>query len=882
MGCNLRWSALSSALAVSFIVLFPACLVIVTPGVEGAVVVDPSVQEIFTQSGGPFYSSLAIGPLDVVHVSFRDRSSLDLDHATDLTGSWAITTVDNARGIGDHSSIAVDADGRVHVSYWDQTDDDLRYAMYSGGGWVLTTIDSGTAGWNSSIAVDSQGGVHIAYSSGSGLKYATDASGSWEIATIDGSGGAYPSISVASDGQACVLYSVGSDLRYAAGSSGWTSTVVTSANGRSGSLALDSQDHAHICYMAASGLWYGTNKDDSWNLRQIEVGAMGDTAAIALSSSDRSHIVYVKDDGDVDRIRYATDLGGSWSTHDLDVSRGPPASPEHFYLGSQDAVAVDSQGRVHLTYSNGSDDSETSSLRHASFVPRVVTAPGSPTNLAGTPGDARVQLSWSAPSNNGGSPIIGYRLYWSLSSGGPFTAITIAGTSFLHSGLLNGHSYYYKVAAVNAVGESSSSTMVSATPMEPPSAPSAPGGLTARGGVNNITLNWTLPADDGGQAITGYKVYRGSTSTSLSYLDISTARTYQDTSVTAGRAYFYQVSAVNSVGEGSKSSVVSGSSFVRPAVPGNFTASGGNGYITLTWVAPGSDGGSVVTSYRIYRGTSEASLSLLNSTGNASYTDLAVTVGTTYHYAVTAVNAVGEGDRSATATTAPTVAPSAPSMPQEVHAALLGENLRITWSPPARDGGSAVTSYQIYRGVSPNALLFLASTPALEHLDTTAVRGITYYYAVAAINVIGEGARGSVASAAVPLPSLPAPPLDLVARAESGKAYLTWSAPDSNGGSPVIGYRIFRGATPEMMAFIATADGTSYEDFGLQDGGTYIYAVAAVNEVGEGERTDGVAVTMPTNPLVASPMWFLASVGVATVSGSVVYLIVHRMRSATR
>jgi titin len=519
---------------------------------------------------------------------------------------------------------------------------------------------------------------------------------------------------------------------------------------------------------------------------------------------------------------------------------------------------------------------------HASFLPRVVTAPESPTNLGATPGDARVQLSWSAPTNGGGSPITGYRLYWSTSSSGPFTAFSVAGTSYLHSGLQNGQSYFYKVAAVNAVGESSPSTAVMATPVEPPTVPIAPGGLTARGGVNNITLNWTLPVDDGGRAITGYKVYRGITSTSLSYLAASTARTFQDSDVTAGRVYFYQVSGVNSVGEGSKSPVVSGSSFVRPSVPGNLTAIGGNGYIALTWASPWSDGGSIVTSYHIYRGTTEASITLMNSTENASYTDLAVATGTIYYYAVAAVNAVGEGTRSATVSTTPTVALSVPSMPQGVQAMLSGENLRVTWYPPARDGGSAVTGYQVYRGVSPSALLPVAVSSALEYVDTTAVRGMTYYYAVAAVNEVGEGARSGGASGAMPLPTLPAPPLDLVARAESGKVFLTWSAPDSDGGSPILGFRIYRGTTLETMEFFATAEETSYEDFGLQDGGTYIYSVAAVNEVGEGERTDGVAATLPTNPLVASPMWFLASVGVVTVAGSAIYLIVHRMRSATR
>jgi hypothetical protein len=159
---------------------------------------------------------------------------------------------------------------------------------------------------------------------------------------------------------------------------------------------------------------------------------------------------------------------------------------------------------------------------------------------------------------------------------------------------------------------------------------------------------------------------------------------------------------------------------------------------------------------------------------------------------------------------------------------------------------------------------------------------MTYYYVITAVNVIGEGPRSGGASVGVPLPSLPTVPLDLVAKAESGRVVLTWSTPAFNGGSPIIGYKIFRGTSPGVMDYIASTEGTTYEDTGLQDGMVYYYAVTAVNEVGDSERTNAVTATLPTNPLVASPIWFLAAVGVATAIGSAAYLVVHRLRSATR
>jgi len=80
-----------------------------------------------------------------------------------------------------------------------------------------------------------------------------------------------------------------------------------------------------------------------------------------------------------------------------------------------------------------------------------------------------------------------------------------------------------------------------------PTAPGAPT-LSASAGNAQVSLSWTVPAD-GGSAITGYKVYRGGAL--LATLGVTT--TYTDSGLANGQAYSYQVSALNSVGEGAKS-----------------------------------------------------------------------------------------------------------------------------------------------------------------------------------------------------------------------------------------------------------------------------------------------------------------------------------------
>ena len=87
------------------------------------------------------------------------------------------------------------------------------------------------------------------------------------------------------------------------------------------------------------------------------------------------------------------------------------------------------------------------------------------------------------------------------------------------------------------------------------------------------------------------------------------------------------------------------SSIFPPSAPRNLRGEAKDGYIELLWDAPANNGGANITAYKIYRriGTEEM---LIATVSDTSYQDKNVTANITYHYRVSAVNAVGEGTKS--------------------------------------------------------------------------------------------------------------------------------------------------------------------------------------------------------------------------------------------
>jgi len=174
-------------------------------------------------------NSLAVDRNGVSHVSYHlsDFGYDALMYATDGSGAWTSSVIDNNGAQGYANSIAVDNDLHVHVSSYNNNNGTLSYSTNKTGAWVVTrNLANKPIYLASSIATDAGGNAHIGslyYTGyGSGVMYFTNAYGAWIAPMVDEDGD-YSSIAVDSQGGVHLVYSysfsigptVGSGIRYA-------------------------------------------------------------------------------------------------------------------------------------------------------------------------------------------------------------------------------------------------------------------------------------------------------------------------------------------------------------------------------------------------------------------------------------------------------------------------------------------------------------------------------------------------------------------------------------------------------------------------------------------------------------------------------------------
>ncbi|CAK9003288.1 Titin (Connectin), partial [Durusdinium trenchii] len=466
-----------------------------------------------------------------------------------------------------------------------------------------------------------------------------------------------------------------------------------------------------------------------------------------------------------------------------------------------------------------------------------------------------VEIQWMAPSNNGGMPISGYKVQRANHDTYFFGTVQCLQTDNTYLTILpeNQHSCLddtaflcpsrkckYRVLAINGVEDDNFadvSPYLVATAANLPIPPSTVTRDDPPSTKTAIEVQWppvTSEADTGGALVIGYRVYANTgIDDSLSLVfdgsGSPSVRSFKHTGLTPGRRYWYQVSSVSSVGEGTRSGIFTFLAAEPPTAPlqPRFVTAG-FGSITIGLDPPPSDGGSPIVRYAIYHndGTVNGLLSTQVLVCDMSRTEFAVPnllLGRDYQIQIQAhadcptgtgsslheYDASGlcvndadctlPGDRSDIALYTATDVPDVVAL-AKVDGTQTRTAVTFRWAAPGNDGGSPITSYEPYRDdglggdfvrvdvlptnyFEPDTAL---SVTGNEYKYSGLVTGRRYNFFMAACNKRGcrSGSIYGPLTAAAP-PNQPDPPMTTGTSASPPAINFTWTPPE-NGGMPIL------------------------------------------------------------------------------------------------
>jgi fibronectin type 3 domain-containing protein len=417
-------------------------------------------------------------------------------------------------------------------------------------------------------------------------------------------------------------------------------------------------------------------------------------------------------------------------------------------------------------------------------------------NLAVTSSDQQVSLNWVDNSANNGSSLTSpsntYNIYSSTNPGVQMTsanriAQNLNSTSYNHTGLQNGTTYYYIVTAVSPAGvEGAASNEVAATPQAADPAP--PNEITIQAGDSYAVLSLPSSEVQNAPAGTTYNIYWSTQSPVTKTSNVITNASFTGTppsfthsGLIAGTTYYYCVTAQTAAGESALSNemsilvqsyedpnfmvvqpVFNNSSTVSVGLPGSvrgLSAFASNQQVILSWIAPAApttyfkskDGQTSFTSsntslrYKVYWQGSNATSNTIYVNGT-TFTHTALIDGITYQYYVTAFpystafQYLNQFENPTPTRTQLTVIPSAytPPSPTNLTAAVASnQEVDLSWNMDTSGGSVTYTIYWWTAATrqNPTKITGLTST---SYTHTGLTPGLTYYYYVTATSQDGK------------------------------------------------------------------------------------------------------------------------------------------------
>jgi len=524
----------------------------------------------------------------------------------------------------------------------------------------------------------------------------------------------------------------------------------------------------------------------------------------------------------------------------------------------------------------------------------------------------KLNIQWNASS---ATDLVAYNVYRDTSNGftpGPGNLIASPVTNFYNdSGLSDGTTYYYKIAAQDEVpNEGVPSDQVTGIPQDTVAPPIVTGLQVSNPKTGNrLDLTWDVnPATD----LFQYNVYRH-TSPSFTaiityYIGSSAINSYVDSGIQLidNATYYYLVTAVDEVpNEGGESNLANGTPTDEtkpPQVTGlTVTDTGIGGQLQLSWSASTA---SDLALYRIYRSTTSGftpstSNNIINITSN-SYIDISLENGITYYYRVSAVDDGGPLENEGTPSSQRQGTPSNTVPPSQVTGLTISVisnfELYLEWDANSEYD---LEGYKVYRSTisgftpGPVSLITTINAPTTNYLDGNLETNVTYYYRVIAFDNVTPANEGSPSDEQGGTPGGFAPgqvtSLQVLIVPIGNALNLQWSNL-SQSEAGIAYYNVYRstisGFTPGPPNLIASPTVNYYNDSSLIDGTSYFYRVTAVNIYAlEGNASteesgiplDSIAPPTPTNVKISvKPIGNALDISWNDLGGDVLGYIIYR------
>ncbi len=472
----------------------------------------------------------------------------------------------------------------------------------------------------------------------------------------------------------------------------------------------------------------------------------------------------------------------------------------------------------------------------------ISTTPGTdPFMISDISGQAMLFSSriWWSPPENGGEDVQFNRIYrgtsiHSLTNVARVDVDPSHSPEFHDNDLEYGPVYYYAVTAVNVWGESFLSPII---PVKPYGVPTGPEVYHEDRKLDSFRLFWYPPSDDGGSPIVGYHVsYKENVDTEWSQVE-TMALSILIKYLTPGMIYQFKVSAFTEFGDGEDTEIMTIKVGSVPDYIEDLSAEVSDGAVDLDWTVPGN-GGFDLLGYRIYVEDGRGIPVLYSEIGSVpSFKAMDLENGKEYVFRISAFNEIGEGPLSDRIKAIPVGVPG-PVSDLLITKAYMG-TVVLHWTDPEDLGGSPLMGSVIYRGLTEGEMdrvgEVLDGVGFFEDADL--IDGTSYYYRISCVNAVGEGPKGPSLEV-IPL-GIPSMVLDLKIEATTDTVDIKWLPPESDHGSEVVGYYIFRGRSPVDLEIWKQldADRLSVTDEDVEEG-TYYYRVVPYNAVGSGDPSD--------------------------------------------